>query len=237
MKRNTKMRTMENDIQNDLDIEIDGIEIEISIAEKSIPGFKKRHFNKERENALIFCLERSLELTKGCLLLANAKLAAPLSATTRSLFEQMIWTCWIVLSTENSKAFTEWSSNELKRLARKYMTEGHAKVTDKETEEDKTTELLTSEWAKDISKRRPSFEQMAKEAGLQKPYIYCYGQLSMMAHGNIYNLDSENDNDILALTALVNVFMECVNLVVKNWIEKRKETPKGDIQRVLQITK
>jgi hypothetical protein len=104
----------------DLKVEIDGLRYEIRVAKKSVPDFSKRHFNSTREKALIFCLQRSIDLAEGCDLLVEANLLSSVYVLTRGLLENLIWARWISLSDENAKIFTEAPTSELKRIAKEF---------------------------------------------------------------------------------------------------------------------
>ena len=223
-------------IKEDLQIEFDGLRYEIRVANKNIADFSKRHFNSTRENALVFCLQRAVELAQGCDRTAEARLLAPVYVLTGGLFESLVWVCWITFSNENAKAFIKATDNELKRVARKSLTNGHAKVRDKVTREDKTQELLKSAWAKDIE-RRIKIEEAAKVVGLEKLYIRVYSFLSMHAHGTTFGLTLRGnvDEKLTSVLALANVLMACINLVVKNWIVARKQTAASDIYDILKL--
>lgn len=222
-----------SDISEDLQVEIDGLRYEITNARKNAGGFARRHFNSTRQNALVFCLQRAADTAKGCDLLGEAKLLAPLYALTRSLLESLIWVCWIVKSEENAQVFVEAATSELKRIARKDLATSFARVTDKVTGEDKTEELLESDWSKGIP-RRLRIEELAKASGLERIYTQLYGPLSMQAHGSVFGFElGSAEEELLGVMALANVLMECINLVVKNWIVKRKQTSPTEVYAVL----
>lgn len=221
------------DLLEDLQVEIDGLRYEITIARKNSRDFAKRHLNGFRENALVFCLGSAAGTAEGCDLLAEAKLLTPLYTLTRSLLESLIWVCWIVKSDENAQVFVEAATNELKRIARKNLATGSGRVTDKVTGEDKTEELLESDWSKGIS-RRLRIEELAKASGLERVYKLLYGPLSMQAHGTVFGLElGSAEEELLGVMASSNVLLECINLVVKTWIVKRKQTSPTEIYTIL----
>lgn len=222
-----------SDIDADLKVELDGLEYEIQIAKNSLPGYSSRHFNTQREKALIYCLRRAVELSEGCLLCTKENLLSPIYVLTRGLLESLIWVCWITKSKENAQAFTDATKNELKRLARKNLETGHGRVVDTTTKVDKTQELLNSDWVKDI-RPRLRIEGAAKGVGLDKLYTQMYGFLSIFAHGIMFETNADAKDDKVNILAIANVLMECINLVVKNWIVARKQTPTKEIYAILQ---
>lgn len=221
------------DLLEDLQLEMDGLRYEVTIARKNSRDLAKRQFNGTREKALVFCLGRAADTAEGCDLLAEAKLLTPLYTLTRSLLESLFWVCWIVKSDENAQIFVEAAPNELKRIARKNLKNGFARVTDKVTGEEKTEELLESDWSKGISPR-PRIADLAKDSGLERVYTQFYGPLSMQAHGNVFGFElATAEEELLAVVAMGNTLLECINLVVKTWIVKRNQTSRTDIYAVL----
>lgn len=220
-------------IDTDLKNELDGLDYEIQVAKRNLPDYSNRHFNTEREKALIFSLRRAVELSDGCLLCAKQGLLAPIYVMTRGLFESLIWVCWITKSSENAREYIDATKNELKRIARKNLETGHGRVVDIETEEDKTQELLKSDWKKDI-RPRLRIEQAAKDVGLGKLYTQMYGFLSIFAHGIMLESNASTKEDMSNILAVANVLMECINLVVSNWIVSRKQIPIKEIYAKLK---
>ena len=214
-------------------VELDGLDFEIQTARRNLPDYCSRHFNTEREKALIFCLERAVGLSEGSILCAKENLLAPIYVLTRGLLESLIWVCWITKSTNNAQAYIDATKNELKRLARKNLETSHARVVDTDTNVDKSQELLNSDWVKDIQPRL-RIERAAKDVGLDKLYTQMYGFLSMFAHGIMVETNASVQEDMVGILAIANVLMECINLVVNNWIVARKQTPIKEIYAILQ---
>lgn len=221
------------DSMKDLQVEIDGLRYEIAAARKNCKDFAKRHFNGTRENALVFCLTRAADTAEACDLAGDAILLAPLYTLTRSLLESLIWVCWIVKSDDNAQIFAEAASNELKRIARKNLATGAATATDTVTGEDKTQELLDSDWFEGTP-RRLRIEDSAKACGLERVYTQFYGPLSMQAHGSVFGFELDTpEAELLAVMAMAKVLLECINLVVDRWIVKRKQTSPREVYAVL----
>ena len=223
------MSNLDSDLQN----ELEGLEYGIQVAKSRLLDYSNRHFNTPRENTLVYCLSRAIELSEGCVTCSKADLLAPLYVLSRGLLESLIWVCLITKSNENAQAFIETTKSELKRMARKNLETGHAKVVDKITKENKTQELLNSDWVKDI-RPRLRIEEAAKKVGLERLYSQMYGPLSILAHGIMLETNANVKKDTVGILALANVLMECINLVVKNWIVDRKQTPVKDIYAILK---
>lgn len=218
---------------SDLQIELEGLEYEIQVAKNRLPDYANRHSNTDRENALLYCLKRAIELSEGCKTCTKENLLTPQYLLTRGLLECLLWVCWIAKSQENAQAFVDAPRNELKRLAKKNLKEGHGRVVDKITSEDKTEELLNSDWSKDI---RPllKIEGIAKDVGLGKLYTQMYGFLSIFAHGIMLETNPNVKDEMGTMLSTASIFMECINLVVKDWIVDQKQTPLKAIYAILQ---
>ena len=220
-------------VLKDLQVEIDGLRYGIASARENSKDFAKRHFNETRENALVFCLKRAADTAEGCDLVGEAELLGPLYTLTRSLLESLIWVCWIAKSDDNAQVFAEAARNELRRIARKNLSTGAARATAWVTGEDKTNELLDSDWFEGTPARL-RIEELAKACGLQIIYTQFYGPLSMYAHGSVFGLESPSaDAELLAVMAMANVLLECINLVVERWIVKRRHTSPREVYDIL----
>jgi hypothetical protein len=222
-----------SDLDSDIQIELEDLKCEIQVGKSRLSDFFNRHFNTQRENTLIYCLSRAVELSEGCVTCAKANLLAPLYVLSRGLLESLIWVCWITKSNENAQVFIEATKSELKRIVRNNLETGHAKVVYKVTKENKTQELLHSDWVKDI-RPRLRIEEAAEKVGLEKLYSQMYRPLSIFAHGIMLETNADVKKDTVGILALANVLLECINLVVKNWIVDRKQTPVKDIYAILQ---
>lgn len=174
------------------------------------------------------------DIAEGCLLVAESHLVASLGTLTRGLLESLFWTYWIAQSNENAQTYQNLGVNELKRIMRKNLATGYGKVVDKETQENKSQEILESPEIKSVPKRS-GIEDIPSGAGLERLYTQIYGSMSMEAHGSTFGIWSEEDLDekVFALLASANVFMECINLMVKNWMVDRKPTAVTDIYGTL----
>lgn len=221
-----------SDISSDLQIELEGLEYEIQTAKNRLPDYSARHFNTHREYALMECFRRAVELSEGCILCTKANLIEPQYILTRGLIERLIWVCWITKSNENAQNFIDAAEKEFKRRTRITLNTGHGRVTDTTTHEDKTQELLNSEWVKDIQPRMKIYE-IAKDVGLEKLYIQIYGPLSIYAHGYMLESLADVKDENVSVLAAANGTMACINLVVKNWIVSRHQAPMKEIYAIL----
>ncbi len=219
-------------IKNEIQIEIDGIAYEIGIAKKILKGYPSRHFNTNRENAIIYLLERAVDFCEGCIYLSSKDLLTPIYPLTRCIIETLIWARWITQSKENAMEFTN-SGNEIKRIARIILREGHGKVTERASGENATEELLNSEWAEGIRPRLSLFSA-AQDVELEKLYRQIFNMLSMYVHGFTFGMEGNDDEDLLAILALTNSMMAGVNLVANDWITRRHYTEKTQLYKILE---
>ncbi|MBF0507293.1 MAG: hypothetical protein HQL09_10740, partial [Nitrospirae bacterium] len=139
----------------------------------------------------------------------------------RGLFETFVVTRWVILSDVNAQTFNDGAINELKRIGRKNLQAGHAKIINKKNQEDKTSEFLQSNVMNGIPKRL-RIEEMAKEAKLEKIYTMYYGFQSLLVHGTFsLGILSDNVERNLYIAARATVgFTHAINLTVQNWIVK-----------------
>lgn len=190
--------------------------------------FSKRQSNGTREKSLIFCLERAIDMAEGCGLAADAHLQHSLHTLTRSMFEGMIWTRWVLLSEANAIRFDEEVNHELARQVRKNVNNRHWRFVDE------AARAGFEESAKGIPKRR-RLEDVAKETGFAKIYAANYGFYSMFAHGNPVRVTSidEIDQGIIAGALAAIGFIKCVRLMVTDWIVRRDQTAMAEIDKIL----
>jgi hypothetical protein len=219
--------------EEEFKIEVDGVSFELKKARKNLPDFSRRHFNRIRENALIFCLKRAADLAEACLILKDHKLADPIGVLTRAIFDCLLWTLWTVKSDDHAQLFSNYAKEQSLRNIKKNLRTGYGKVFERATGKDVSKDFLESQMMKGVSGVL-KVEDIAKEVGLQKIHTQMYGALSMEGHGSIYNfMDNEAPEDrIFMFLAATNSFFEVINLVVENWIIHRKQTP---VDEILQI--
>ena len=186
--------------------------------------------------ALRYCIERTVDMTAGCLRVVELNL--PVSSTTlaRGLLESLFTIYWLVQSEENAANFTQASKNELKRLARAAINTGYAKVSDKTTGEDISQQFLKSEDMRDIPKR-PEIAEMARISGLEKVYRTVYGYASMIVHGNFFGMATteEMDDQILAALDVAISIVKAINTITITWQEQHKVLEASVVLQILNV--
>jgi len=208
----------------------------ITQGERDAKDFEKRHFNGMREKAIVYCLQHAVDLAKGCLATAVEELPDSATTLSRAILETLFWARYVAISNENAQEFTNAPFHEMKRTARKNLKAGYARVSDIETREDKTEELLKSDFMKDIP-ARISIEGAAKAGGLERVYINIYGFISMTAHGRAINLrtNEEIKQELYASVSTALGAFQCVELIAFDWISHRKQTEKETLVRILGV--
>lgn len=198
------------------------------LCKSEVLDYSNRQFNGVREDSLVFCLGRAIDMAEGCALAADAHLQQSLNTLTRSMFEGMIWTRWIMLSEANAHRFDEEVKYELARQVRKNVKNRYWRFVD----EAARTEFEES--AKGIPKRK-RLEDVANEAGFARIYAADYGFYSMFAHGNPVRVKSndEIDEGIIAGALAAIGFIESVRLMVRDWIVRRDQTTMVEIDKIL----
>ena len=191
----------------------------------------------ERDGALVYCLQRAIDLAAGAELSARQDLLESLSSLTRSLYETFIWTCWIQLSSSNAAIYKSVAFSELKRRGRIQLKEGLSKVTDRETGEDYSAVILEM-IEKDPPPRPPTFRAMAKEAGLESIHLIHYPTLSLETHGAAYEaLGRDDDPDVqenvYAHVTFSSAMIKATSQIVSNWFSWREITPVHQIYELL----
>jgi hypothetical protein len=224
------------DIKNQLEQVIEALDQRVQKAKHNANDFNKRELNGERDHALIYCLRRGADIAEGCVLAVKAKLPESSITLERSLFESLVWTRWVALSDENARAFSNAAKYELKRLLRKNLQAGYARVANKITKQDRSSEILQSTPMK-IIPNRLLIEDKAKVTGLERVKTMIYGFQSIHAHGTAFGIISNGklEKELYASAMSALGFIQCINLTVQNWIISRKQTPISDINRILGV--
>lgn len=203
-------------------------------SEKFIADFERRHYNGTREKAVIYCLRHAVDLAKGCLATAIAELPDSLTTLSRALLETLFWARYVTISNENAQEFANSTVNEMKRVSRKNLNAGYAKIYDVRTNDDKTEEILNSPLMKDIPKR-VSIETAAQLGGLERVYTNVYGFISMIAHGRALDLRTKPDNkdELYAAVSAALGALQGVEIITADWIIHRRQTPRETLVEIL----
>ncbi|MEX1247100.1 MAG: DUF5677 domain-containing protein [Anaerolineales bacterium] len=208
----------------------------IEHCEVHIVNFEKRHDNHKREDALIYCLRHAVDLAKGCLVTADAKLPDSLKTQSRALLETFFWARYVAASEANAQEFIDSTINEMKRVARMNVKAGYATVYDKKTTKEKTKEYLNSPLANDIP-NRISIRKTAELGGLGRLYSILYGYMSMISHGRAIGMVSRRDidRDFYASMSTAIGALQGIEMVAADWVIGRKQTDADILSKMLGI--
>lgn len=230
------MKWREIQLDQEIQKSIELLIVKICTARQDIREFEKGNYNGMRERALIFCLGWAADLAEGCVLVAEKRLSPPLQILSRGMLETLFRTNWVVQSEKNAKAFNDAMLDELKRIMKKNLEAGYAKIRHKTTGEDKT-ETILSRIGKESIPKRLSIQEIAKGSHLEKLYTKVFGFESMYAHGTVMGLSSKvnSEIEIFASVSGANAYLKCIDLIARNWIVERKVTPKAALESVLRI--
>lgn len=208
----------------------------IEQSEKDAAAFERRHYNGTREKAVVYCLCHAIDLAKGCFAVALAELPDSLTTLSRALLETLFWARYVTISKENAQEFTDSTINEMKRVSRKNLNAGYAKIYGIETNDDKTQEILNTPLMKDIPPRI-SIETAAKVGGLERVYTNVYGYISMIAHGRAFDLRTKPDNkeELYVSLSMALGALQGVEIITADWIIHRKQTPREILVQILGV--
>jgi len=224
-----------DDISNDFALAIGILEDHLSDGREEVSDYSTRQFNRVREDALVYCLARALDLTEVCLFCCEKSIPTSLQVIARGILETMVIACWVQLSDENANEYQHLARHELARIARRNLLAGYATIHHRETEEDVTSETLASDLFSEIPPRK-RIETLAEESGLGKIYTMFYGFMSIQAHGLDFGITSEEGDpieDIFSTIAMVNSMVDVIRYVVRKWIVNRQTTNAHEINSIL----
>jgi Family of unknown function (DUF5677) len=171
---------------------------------------------------------------RGCVLLAVARLPAPIATVTRSMLESVFTTYWASLSDANAKLIKDAFEAEFLRVTKGFLTEGLGTIRNKITGEDKTDEILASSLFA-TARRPPQIQKLAKEAGLGRAYALLYGQMSALAHGNAMLLAKDEDDFIYAWLPAAQSMLKATHLIVVARILEHRQILVEEIISILNL--
>lgn len=205
-------------------------------SERYIADFERCQYNGTREKAVIYCLRHAVDLAKGCLAIAKAELPDSLTTLRRAVLETFFWARYVTMSEENAQEFADSTMNELKRITRKNLTAGYAKIYGIKIKDDQTKEFLNSSVMKTIPKRI-SLEKAAELGGLKHVYTIVYGFDSMIAHGRAFDLRTESDikSELCSSISEALGAFQGVEIITADWIIHRKQTPRETLVRMFGV--
>ena len=179
-------------------------------------------FNSQGTHAeiCIYFANRAIQIGEGCFRIYD--LQVPLLILARVLCEDLIRLFWASQSTENAAEFEKLSASEMTRALRANLLSGRARIRHGSSGEDVTKSSLPE--LEGLIAKKKTIENMAKESGLSKLYDVVYRVGSLVAHGNMIGLESEDPNAMPVLAALsaINGFLGVITMILDGPTPKAK---------------
>jgi len=216
--------------------ESNGLKAELEKARKSLPDFHKRTFNGIKENALIDCLERSVELAESCLKAASATQSACANLLARGLLDSLFLARWILSSDENARRFELHSRNQILQDLKHALLSGPGDHPAQGPQKGMAPALLPLLYYRKNPKKIGA-KKIAKDGGLEQVYMGYYGFLLAEFHGGLFDPHSAEDKKwtLLASLAISRAAMAAINSTIAGWITSRKTTSTKEILKTFML--
>lgn len=150
-------------------------------------------------------LRRGSEIIRGAADLGISENPTALGILSRQLLELFISLHWVTSSPERAERYTEFSLNELDRLAQMAMKDGLLSVKEK-ADGAEVTEGFLSERSK--PQKGVSIQQQAQESGILHLYQVFYRFMSLDTHGK-----TETVIDAVKCSELTLMYLQAVGAV------------------------
>jgi hypothetical protein len=181
-------------------------------------------------------MQRAAELVRGAAILGADENAACIGILARSVLEHLITSLWLVRSIKNAEDHQNAANSELAKALKINLKAGKAKIRNKETGEDISSEFLESEQMNNISKRK-RVEEQAKEADITDLYNIFYRFLSLETHG--HNFGSNQNTHSLELTVInlqgIGAISRAIGQVGVWWLLHRHWPDNESLRNVLGL--
>lgn len=147
-------------------------------------------------------LLRGSEIIRGAADLGMSENPTALGILSRQLLELFISLHWVTSAPERAERYTEFSLNELDRLAQMAMKDGLLSVKSKADGVDVTDTFLSE---RSRPKKGVSIEQQARESGVFHMYQVFYRFMSLDTHGKSETVTETAERSELTLVHLQTV--------------------------------
>jgi hypothetical protein len=162
------------------------------LAEKPIAGM--------RQDALSFCLERSIELADGAILLAIANRLGSLAAVARSMYEAFLWAYFSSKSDGNAQQYLDTAQGQVLKVMKARVRAGLGRMLHRNTGEDVTDEFLSHKVPSP-----PRWSDMANHLGIGRVHNELYSLMSIYSHGS--DVGFRNSGSDLVVTERAELVM------------------------------
>ncbi|MCX6141824.1 MAG: DUF5677 domain-containing protein [Ignavibacteriales bacterium] len=210
-------------------------------AERALPTIdQKRNPNDTQHQVLFLSLVRVIKYFDAYLQLARTGYGEPAASLVRSIHEASLWMRWSLISKNNAEVYFNASKGEAIRIANKLLARNLIRLTNF------PDQTLAQEMLKSHLKnfKFPSWDQLAKETGLEDLHSIVYPFLSAMSHGSWLFMGEgilkdktvsplpDFQNILPYLSIANNTFRDCY-LVCKEWILHGRLHPVPDIRKLM----
>ncbi len=179
-------------------------------------------------------LIRGSEIIRGAADLGISENPTSLGILSRQLLELFISLHWVTSAPERAERYTEFSLNELDRLAQMAMKDGLLSVKSKADGADVTDDLLSE---RSRPKKGVSIEQQARESGILHMYQVFYRFMSLDTHGKSETVTDTVERSELTLVRLqtVGAISQVFGHAAILWLLHRKRPTNEKIRELLGL--
>jgi hypothetical protein len=179
-------------------------------------------------------LLRGSEIIRGGADLGKTKNPIALGIITRQLVELLISLQWIISSPERAKKYSDFSLNELDRVAQILMNDGLLSVKAREDGSDVTKEFLAT---REKAKKGVSIEQQARESDLFHIYQVLYRVMSLDTHGKSETIVDPEESLEATLVQLqtIGAISQAFGHIAILWLMHRQKTDNETIRDLLGL--
>lgn len=189
-----------------------------------------------RDGAVCQILGRSSELVRGAGSLGRDRNSVTIGIVARAILENLILLLWVEISDDNAREHNDAGTAELARVARINLESGKAKIRNRHTGQDATTDFLASERFKNLPKRK-SVANRAEEAGVADLYNIFYRFMSMETHGHDLGVANGEDGDAIAIMHMQGAggLGKAIGHVGVRWLLHRERTDDETLRMLLGL--
>nr|WP_270049487.1 DUF5677 domain-containing protein [Thalassolituus pacificus] len=177
---------------------------------------------------------RGSEIIRGGADLGKTKNPTALGIITRQLVELLISLQWIISSPERAEKYSDFSLNELDRVAQIVMNDGLLSVKAREDGTDVTKEFLAK---REKAKKGVSIEQQARESDLIHIYQVLYRFMSLDTHGKSETIVDPEESLEATLVQLqtIGAISQAFGHIAILWLMHRQKTDNETIRELLGL--
>ena len=181
-------------------------------------------------------LARSASLVSSCAQLAQGSHSLALQILHRAIVEDFIRLHWVTLSEENANYVESIGVDEIRKLVRTNVKSGILNFRKKYTGEDVTDSVVGAGLLLSKTKRKVTFETMARDADILHLYDIFYRFGSMTTHGNEGGSPSWNKiGDVVANLNQVGAFNKALGHAGVMWLMWRERPSNESLRTVLGL--